>query len=277
MNLVDTEQTPLHVVFEAVKSKADEAGIAVTWSEIIGLVPERVLFDSSASYLKLTHFTPDQVLERKVREASTGGESITAFVSSVASAEPVPGGGSVAAHAGALGAALAQMVAKLTIGKKKYAAVESVMRDAAGKAEKLTAKLSTFVQSDADAYAAVSSAYKLPKDPADAAAHRTESIQIALLGAAKIPLETCRACRAVAEIARTVAVSGNSNAITDAGVCALLADAGCRGASYNVRINVVSLDDRSRGKELADEAQKLVKETAAIAAEVAATVEKALG
>jgi glutamate formiminotransferase/formiminotetrahydrofolate cyclodeaminase len=277
MNLVDTEQTPLHVVFDAVKKKTNEAGIDVTWSEIIGLVPERLLFDTSAAYLRLKQFTPDQVLERKVREAASGGESMSAFVASLASSEPVPGGGSVAAHAGALAAALAQMVAALTIGKKKYAAVESEMRDVAWKAERLVAKLSTLVQSDADAYAAVSSAYKLANDSPDAAATRAAAIQEALLGAAKIPLETCRACRAVAELARTVATHGNTNAITDAGVCALLADAGCKGASYNVRINVTSLDDKTKGTALGEEATKLVKETAAIAAEVSATVEKNLG
>lgn len=277
MNLVDTEQTPLHVVFDAVKKKANEAGIDVTWSEVIGLVPERVLFDTSAAYLGLKQFTPDQVLERKVREAARGGDTISAFVASVASSEPVPGGGSVAAHAGALAAALAQMVAALTIGKKKYAAVESEMRDVSWKAGRLVAKLSTLVQSDADAYAAVSSAYKMAKDSPDAAASRAAAIQVALLAAAKIPLETCRACRAVAELARAVATNGNTNAITDAGVCALLADAGCKGASYNVRINIASLDDKTKGAALAGEANKLVHETAAIAAEVSATVEKNLG
>lgn len=276
MNLVDTEQTPLHVVFDAVKAKAREAGIDVTWSEIIGLVPERVLFDAAANHLQLTQFTPDQVLDRKVREASSGGESVSAFIASVASSDPVPGGGSVAAHAGALAAALAQMVAGLTVGKKKYAAVDAEMRDAAAKAESLVAQLTSLVQKDADAFAAVSSAYKLPKEPESAAAQRTEAIQSALIGAAQVPLETCRACRDVAKLAAVVASRGNTNAITDAGVCALLADAGCKGASYNVRINVVSLDDRSRGAALADEAKKLVSETAAIAAEVAATVEKAL-
>ncbi len=276
MNLVDTEQTPLHVVFDAVKAKAIEAGIDVTWSEIIGLVPERVLFGAAASHIQATQFTLDQVLERKVREAASKSESVSAFVASVASSEPVPGGGSVAAHAGALAAALAQMVAGLTIGKKKYASVDGEMRDAASNAEKLGAKLTRLVQSDADAYAAVASAYKLAKDTPEALAIRAAAIQDALIGAAKIPLETCRACRDVAELARTVSTQGNTNAITDAGVCALLADAGCRGASYNVRINVVSLEEKSRGAKLAEEAQKLVKETAAIAAGVSATVEKAL-
>src|SRR5204863_565639 len=102
----------------------------------------------------------------------------------------VPGGGSVAAHAGALGAALAQMVAGLTIGKKKYAAVDAEMKEAALKAAALGNRLSTLVKRDADAYAQVSEAYKLPKEPADAAARRTEAVTNALLKAAEAPLET---------------------------------------------------------------------------------------
>jgi glutamate formiminotransferase len=93
MNLVDTEKTPLHTVFNFVKEKAAESGVAVTWSEIIGLVPERVLFSAAADHLQLTEFTSQQVLERKVQVAASGGESVTAFVSSGASAAPVPGGG----------------------------------------------------------------------------------------------------------------------------------------------------------------------------------------
>ena len=278
MNLVETEQTPLHVVFDAVKTKAAGAGVEVTWSELIGLVPERVLFDAAADYLRLTQFTPEQVLERKVREAGGTGaeEGLAAFVSSVASSAPVPGGGSVAAHAGALAAALARMVAGLTIGKKKYASAESEMRKVDRKASELVNTLSSLVQRDADAYAAVVAAYKLPKEPAGEAERRSTAIQNALLAAAEIPLESARACRAVAELARTVAARGNSSAITDAGVCALLADAGCKGAGYNVRINVAALDDRSRGAKLSAEAVKLADETSAIAGEVSALVEKAL-
>src|SRR6266542_961173 len=256
MNLVDTERTPLHVAFDFVKAKAAKAGVEVSWSEIIGLVPERVLFDTAASHLHLTQFTPAQVLERKVREAASGGESVTAFVASVASSAPVPGGGSVAAHAGALAAALAQMVAGLTIGKKKYAAVEDEMRRVANDASALVSKLTALVQRDADAYSAVSAAYKLAKDTDDAIATRQSAINDALMKAAEIPLDTARACRDVARLALTVAERGNTNAISDAGVCALLAEAGCKGASYNVRVNIASLDDSTPGASLSTEVQK---------------------
>src|SRR2546423_4859748 len=165
MNLVDTEKTPLHHAFDFVKLRAEAEGAQVTWSEIVGLVPERVLFDAAVSHLQLTKFTPEQVLERKVRESASGGESVSGFLASVASSNPVPGGGSVAAHAGTLGAALAQMVAGLTIGKKKYAAVDAEMKQAALKAASLGNQLAGLVKRDAGAYAQVSEAYKLPKEP----------------------------------------------------------------------------------------------------------------
>jgi len=276
MNLVDTEKTPLHVAFDFVKMRAEAEGATVTWSEIVGLVPERALLDTAASHLQLTKFTPAQVLERKVREAASGGESLSGFVAGVASSNPVPGGGSVAAHAGALAAALAQMVAGLTIGKKKYVAVEGEMKEAALNAAALGNQLSALVQRDADAYAQVSEAYKLPKEPAAAAARRSEAVTSALLKAAEIPLETARAAVRVAELAALVAEKGNSNAVTDAGVAALLAQAAAKGAAYNVRVNVQALDDRSRGADLARDADALARKAGDLAERTTALVERAL-
>jgi glutamate formiminotransferase / formiminotetrahydrofolate cyclodeaminase len=276
MNLVDTEKTPLHHAFDFVKLRAEAEGAAVTWSEIVGLVPERVLFDTAVSHLQLTKFTPQQILERKVREAASGGESVSGFVASVASSNPVPGGGSVAAHAGALAAALAQMVAGLTIGKKKYASVDAEMKEIAQRAAALGNELFALVKKDADAYAAVSEAYKLPKEPAEAADRRTETVTKALLGAARVPLQTAAAAVEVTKLALAVAERGNTNAITDAGVSALLAHAAVRGAAYNVRVNVQALEDRSKGESLAREAETMVREARKLADQVNALVEKAL-
>ncbi|HEY3744744.1 MAG TPA: glutamate formimidoyltransferase [Gemmatimonadaceae bacterium] len=276
MNLVDTEKTPLHNAFDFVKLRAESEGAQVTWSEIVGLVPERVLFDAAVSHLQLRQFTPKQVLERQVREVVSGGESVSGFLAAVASSNPVPGGGSVAAHAGALAAALAQMVAGLTIGKKKYATVDGEMKEAALKAVTLGNTLSGLVKRDADAYALVSEAYKLPKEPVDAAARRAEAVTNALLKAAEVPLETARASVEVARLAALVAEKGNTNAVTDAGVAALLAHAACKGAAYNVRVNVQALDDKSKGESLAREAKKLVKEASDLVAKVSEIVERTL-
>lgn len=276
MNLVDTEKTPLHNAFDFVKMRAEAEGAPVTWSEIVGLVPEKVLFDAAVNHLQLKQFTPAQVLEKKVREAVTGGESLSGFVASVASSNPVPGGGSVAAHAGALAAALAQMVTGLTIGKKKYAGVDAEMKAAALKAVSLGNTLASLVKRDAEAYSLVSEAYKLPKEPADAAARRTKAVTGALLKAAEVPLETARASVEVAQIAALVAEKGNTNAVTDAGVAALLAEAACKGADYNVRVNVSALEDLSTGANLAGESRQLVKKVVELAAKVSARVEGTL-
>ena len=276
MNLVDTTQTPVHRVFDFIRMEAQAQGVPVTWSEIVGLVPERALFEAAAHHLQLAQFTTEQVLEARVREHASGGESVSGFLGAIASSAPAPGGGSVAAHAGALAAALAQMVAGLTIGRKKYAAVEGEMKELAIRAAALGNTLSALVQRDADAYTAVSAAYALPKDSDADKAARDQAIQAALLRAADVPLETARACAEVAELALIGAERGNSNAVSDAGVAALLADAGCRAASYNVRINAMSITDSAAAKRLNEQAAELVGRVSAVAEKVASKVEAAL-
>ena len=275
MNLVDTEKTPVHRAFDLVKLEAESRGVSVTWSEIVGLVPEKALFDAAAHHLQLTQFTPAQLLDRKVREAVSGGQSLAAFIGSVASPDPAPGGGSVAAHSGSLAAALVQMVAGLTIGRKKYVAVDAEMKDVARQAASLVTRCAALVARDADAYLRVMTTYKLPKDGPDAA-RRDALIANALVHAAEVPLETARACAEVAELAAIVAEKGNSNAVSDGGVAALVADAGCRGAAYNVRINVAALGADPRGAPLAAEAKVVVARSAAAAAKATASVERAI-
>jgi len=275
MNLVDIEKTPLYRAFDVVKMEAEARGVSPTWSEIVGLVPERALFETAARHVQLRDFSSDLVLERQVRSAVSGGVSLSGFVSSVASSTPTPGGGSVSAHVGALAAALAQMVAGLTAGRKKYAAVDAEMKQIGLDAADVGNQLSALVEADARAYTAVSNAYKLPKEPEDAA-RRTEAVTEALLGASRVPLETARACARVAELAATVATKGNTNAVSDAGVAALLAEAACRGAAYNVRINVAALEDKTRGASLSAEATDLVARTAKFAAQAIAAVEAAI-
>lgn len=276
MNLVDTTQTPVHRVFDFIRMEAHSHGVPVTWSEVVGLVPERALFETAAHHLQLTKFTTDQVLEARVREHASGGESVTGFIGAVASSAPAPGGGSVAAHAGALGAALAQMVAGLTVGKKKYAAVDTEMKELAIRAAALAHTLSALVKRDADAYIEVSTAYAQPKETDADRSTRDTAIQSALVKAAEVPLETARACAEVAELALVAADKGNTNAVSDAGVAALLAEAGCRGASYNVRINATSITDQTVAARLNNEVAGIVQRAADAAAKVGAKVEAAV-
>lgn len=274
MNLVDLDGTPLHRAYEMVRMEAQAHGVSPTWSEIVGLVPERALFEAAARHVQLRGFTPAMVLDRRVREAVSGGQSVSAFVASVAAATPAPGGGSVAAQVGALGAALAQMVAGLTVGRKKYAGVEAEMKELGLRAAALVTELQSLVERDARAYEAVTAAMRLPKETPEQATARTAAIDDALLFAAQVPLETARACAAVAELAAAAAERGNVNAASDAGVAALIAEAACRGAAYNVRINVSSLTDRSRGAALAAEADNVVATASGHARAATAVVER---
>jgi len=276
MNLVDLDATPLHRAYEMVRMEAESLGVTPTWSEIVGLVPERALFEAAARHLRWRTYTPELVLERQVRKAAAGGESLAGFVADVASSAPVPGGGSVVAHVGSLGAALAQMVAGLTIGRKKYAAVESEMKEMALRAAHLVRRLAELKNEDAAAYTLVSDAYKLPKESSEQQTARDAAIQAALVKAAEVPLETARWCAEVATLAAICAEKGNSNAASDAGVAALLAEAACRGAAYNVRINVSAMPDKAAGAPLAAEAERLVATAGAYAKRATTAVEASL-
>lgn len=271
MNLVDTDRTPLAVAYDAVAAEARRRGVEPTGSEIVGLVPEAVLLDTAVRCVGLRSFSSDDVLENAV-QAAAKELSMRGFVDAVRGSDPVPGGGSVSALAGQLAAALAEMVAGLTIGRPKYAAVEEEMRALASDADALVGRLGALVDDDADAYALVSAAYRLPKDDPT----RSDAVRSALLAAAEVPLETARACRDAARLAVVCAEHGNRNTVTDAGVAALLADAGCRGAAYNVRINVVALDDRTAGEHLVRDAADVVRDTQELAARAVALVEDAL-
>jgi glutamate formiminotransferase/formiminotetrahydrofolate cyclodeaminase len=244
----------------------------------VGLIPEQALFDAAARHLQLASFDPDQVLERRVRAASAAEQkpSIEDFVASVAASTPTPGGGSVVAHAGALAAALTQMVAALTVGRKKYADVEDELRDVARRGAELGQRLNELVALDAQSYAAVSAAYKLPKDTPEQQEKRSAAITAALVGASEVPLETARAAAEVASLAEIAASKGNVNAVSDAGVAALLAEAACRGAAYNVRINVASLSDAEAGRALSEAAAEFVRQASESARRAVSEVEKKL-
>jgi glutamate formiminotransferase/formiminotetrahydrofolate cyclodeaminase len=277
MNLVDTDQTPLHRAYDLVRMEAEARGVTPTRSELVGLVPEKVLFATAARHIRLPDLTAQMVLEHQVRAAQEESVSVEDFVASVADSAPVPGGGSVSALAGQLGAALAQMVAGLTIGRKKYAEVEAEMGTIAAEARSLADRLGGLVAADAAAYAEVSAAYRMPKDTVEAEGLRRDAVQAALVGATEVPLDTARACRDVARLAAACAARGNANAVSDAGVAALLAEAACRGAAYNVRINVASMPDAGAAAGLAAEVSTLLAEATRAAVEAGGFVERAIG
>lgn len=165
------------------------------------------------------------------------------FIESLASGGPTPGGGSAAALSGVLGAALAAMVGRLTVGRKRYADVETQMQALVEEAERLRVRLTQLVSDDAAAFDQVRAAYSLPKDsPAEVAA-RDEAIQQAFKAASRTPLDTATACLDVLRLAEQAVAAGNVNAATDGAVGALLAYAGLQGAALNVRVNLTSIAD----------------------------------
>ncbi len=271
MNLLDIDVTPLHTAFDAVAAAARAAGADAAWSEIVGLVPERTVSLAAAAHLRLRDDLAAHALEAQVRRSA--GPTLDAFLDDVASAQPTPGGGTVAAVAGAMAAAVAAMVARLTVGRKKYAEVEGEFRDLLQRAEDLRLELRRLGAADAAAYDQVSRAYGMPKEPADA---RRAAIQQGLTAASLVPLDTLRAARAVAALAARAAEAGNRNAASDAGVAALLAGAAAEGAAYNVRINIASMPERTAGAPMLEEVRILLSAARDDVARAVAVVERAI-
>ncbi|HXM38035.1 MAG TPA: glutamate formimidoyltransferase [Gemmatimonadales bacterium] len=250
MNLLDIDVTPLATVFLAVKAAATERGVGVKKSEIVGLIPERALVGAAATSLMLPD-AADHVLEAKIREAQ--GPSLDGWLDELAGGAPTPGGGSAAALAGALAAGLVAMVARLTVGRKAYAAVETRAREILAEAERLRAELRRLVDEDAAAYAGVAHAYKIPKDDH----RRAAAVDDALVEAARTPAEVAKRAGRIQVLAREIERIGNKNAVSDARVAALLARTAIEGAVENIKVNVAAMSDPAKGRDLLDQAGRL--------------------
>jgi len=190
------------------------------------------------------------------------------FLNVLASQEATPGGGSVAALNGAMGAALVSMVCRVTIGKKKYAAVEAEMQTILEQAEALRRRLTDLMTADAEAFGKVMAAFALPRQTDAQKAARREAIQSAFKEATRIPLETARACAEVLTLCRPVAEKGNVNALSDVGTGAQVALAGLRGAALNVHINLASIRDEAFVSEKEAELNTLLAKYPPLADEV---------
>jgi len=287
MNLTNFRGTPVARVVDLIREEAAQQGISIEKSELIGLIPQEALEDAAAWYLQLRDFNREQVLERRMqlrrestdalengkqeaRSPQTAGED---FLEALASASPTPGGGSAAAHAGALAAALVAMVARLALSKKKYADVESQMVALVTKADSLRAEFVQAVKRDAAAFDAVMSAMKMPKETEEQKASRANAIEAATLEAAKQPLKVARMAVDCLGIAREAARLGNINAISDAGSAAALARACLAGSALNVRINVHSLPNKKKeGDVLLRELRGLEKQAAELEKEIKGSI-----
>jgi glutamate formiminotransferase / formiminotetrahydrofolate cyclodeaminase len=247
MNLVNTWGTPVHRVFALIKDEAERYGVPIVGSEVVGLIVQDALLDVAEHALRLENFSREQVLENRLTtKIGAAEQTLPEVLDSVASAEPTPGGGSVSALAGALAGALASMVARLTIGKKRFAEHEDRMRELERDTEALRRELLDLVQEDARAFQSVLAARRMSQRTPEEVTTREAAIREAAKNAALTPLRTAEACVRVLELVVPVATYGNENAASDAGVAAWMARAGAEGAVWNVRINLPELPPEAR-------------------------------
>lgn len=279
MNLTDFTHTPIHRAFEMVRREAARYGTAVVRSELVGLAPQQAFLDTAAWYLQLD-LNPNQVLENRLVEQASGlfGQSgrlsYEGFLDALTSEQPAPGGGSAAALAGALAAALVAKVARLTLGREKYVAVQDEMATLLAEAERRRATLAARVDEDARAYTQVVAAYRLPKGTDEEQSARQDAIQATLVYAAEVPLATARDAVAVLELAAAAARSGNPAAASDAGTAAHLARTAFESAALNVQANAAQVTDHEKAVGWLAELERLRARCETTFAEAIGVLEK---
>ena len=288
MNITDIDVTPLHIAYEEVCRAAAARGLKVTGTEIVGLVPRRVLLEAGRFYLEkqqrslgiseeeivkiavksmslddLKPFNPrEKVIEYLMEDRKDGLAQMTVegFARETASESAAPGGGSVSACMGALGAALATMVANLSAHKRGWDDRWKEFSDVAEEGQKLLDELLLLIDEDTAAFNRIMDVFSMPKGTPEEKAARDKALEEATLYAAQVPLKTMEASLKALPLALQMAQKGNPASASDAGVAALAAVAGIRGAALNVRINAASLQDKTPAEPLLIRAKEIVRE-----------------
>ncbi len=199
------------------------------------------------------------------------------FLDRLASRSPEPGGGSVSALVGALGAALVSMVGNLTLGKEKYADVQDRVEELLKSSERARSELQDLIQKDTEVYAEVSAAFKLPRDTEEQKEERKARVQEALKAATEVPFLITEKCLEVARLSLTAAEIGNVGAVSDAGVAVLLAEAAAQSGALNVKINVNSIEDEAFCSEKWRRVQEILEEAAELREKVMRLTYEKLG
>lgn len=310
MNITDMNVTPLHVAFEEVCRAAAARGLRVTGTEIVGLVPKRVLVDAGKFYLEkqqrslgvpeeelikiavkslgLNDLKPFNPKEKVIEYLMTDEEvqarkerlvrmSVKGFARETASESAAPGGGSVSAYMGALAAALGTMVANLSAHKRGWDDRWKEFSDWAERGQDVMERLLRLVDEDTEAFAKIMDVFSMPKGTEEEKAARAEAMEKATLYASRVPLKTMQTAMEAMPVVLAMARIGNPASASDAGVGAIAALAAVRGAHLNVRINAAGLKDRALAAELTDEAARIEAEAVAAEAEVLAEVNKNIG
>ena len=305
MNITSIRETPLHVAFEEVCKKAAARGIRVTGTEIVGLVPKSVLIDAADYYLAkqqrslgideaekmkiaiksmglddLKPFDPaEKVIEYMIADQATNrlvDMTCEGFANETASESPAPGGGSIAAYMGSLGAALGTMVANLSSHKPGWDAKWRYFSDIAEKGQKLKDELIHLVDEDTNAFNKIMNAFVLPKGTDEEKAARKRAIQEATKYATEVPFRTVQRSFEVFEICELMIKKGNPNSVTDGAVGVLCAEAAVTGAYLNVKINASSLDDKEFATKIVAEAHDYVVRANRIKSRLIKLVDKQL-
>lgn len=310
MNITDMNVTPLHVAFEEVCRAAAARGLRVTGTEIVGLVPKKVLVEAGKFYLEkqqrslgvpeeelikiavkslgLNDLKPFNPKEKVIEYLMTDEEvqarkerlvrmSVKGFARETASESAAPGGGSVSAYMGALAAALGTMVANLSAHKRGWDDRWKEFSDWAERGQDVMERLLRLVDEDTEAFAKIMDVFSMPKGTEEEKAARAEAMEKATLYASRVPLKTMQTAMEAMPVALAMARIGNPASASDAGVGAIAALAAVRGAHLNVRINAAGLKDRALAAELTDEAARIEAEAVAAEAEVLAEVNKNIG
>ena len=307
MNITNISTTPLHVAFDEVCRKADARGVRVTGTEIVGLVPKRALVEAGKYFLRKQHrsvgiseqeivriaiksmglddlkpFHPEEkvieyLLEADERRKRLVDMTCTGFAEETASESPAPGGGSISAYMGALGAALGTMVANLSSHKAGWDDRWEEFSDWAEQGQALLTELLHLVDEDTDAFNRIMNVFAMPKSTDEEKAARSAALQEATLYATQVPLRTMRTAVRIFDIVRAMAAEGNPNSVSDAGVGALAARSAVLGARLNVKINAAGLKDRAAADALVAEAEQLAAEAERLEKEVLTIVEQKIG
>lgn len=304
INLLDYNVTPVHAAFDACVAEAAKLGLRVTGSELVGLIPLEAVLQAGRHYLatqrkstgvpeselvhvavqslglaSLTPFDPaKKIIEYRVRGGRSYlvDRSVRGFVDELSTDSPAPGGGSVAALCGSLGAALAAMVANLTIGKKGFEGAREEMIAIADEGQSLKDAFLRDIDADTDAFNAVMAAGRLPKKSPEEIAARDAAIQEASRGAVLVPLGVLERTLPVLDLAEAVAARGNPNSASDAAVAALAAGACAEGAYDNVLINLPGITDRDWAAAITARARKAQTTAGSRAAAIASQVRRRL-
>jgi len=306
MNITDSMQTPLHVAFEEVNRKAAERGIRVTGAEIVGLLPKKALIDAGRFYLAkqqrslgvdeselmkiavksmglddLKPFDPEEkvieyLIAKDNKEERLMDMTCTAFANETASESPAPGGGSISAYMGALGAALGTMVANLSAHKAGWDDRWEEFSRWAEKGQQIKDELLWLVEEDTHAFNKIMEAFSLPKNSEAEKLSRKQAIQEATRYAIEIPFRTLKKSFEIFELCEAMIHEGNPNSVSDAGVGVLCARAAMHGAFLNVKINATSLEDQTVVKSLLDEAEALIRKADQLETNLLLQVEKVI-